>query len=205
MKAQFLFPLLILLNSCGIGDGKGPLNFSVRTEEPVRAEDVNFEVFKKRVLPKCIGCHKGWTREEAVNRFTKENLPEESRLFVTIKKGEMPKNSPPLSSELLEITRNYVANIRYQRPVEAPLPDDGQPVSFESLKRKVFSVSCLPCHANRQLKDAEALATSKWIDHESPEKSRLLTSVLSGKMPKQRNLLTDNQIELIRRYLRSFR
>ncbi len=196
---------LFMLVSCGIGDAQGPLKFSTSTESPVRAEEVDFSILKKRVLPKCIGCHKDWTSEEVVNRFTKENIPEESRLFVTVFEGDMPRNSPPLSSELLEITRNYIANIRYKRPVEIPLPDDGRPVSFDELNQKVFQISCLPCHGKRQLKDAESLAGSKWIDKLNPENSRLLTSVLSGKMPKQRNALSDNQVELIRRYLRNFR
>lgn len=204
MKALSFLTLFFLV-SCGIGDGKGPLNFSVNMEQPVRAEDVNFQVIQKKVLPKCIGCHQDWTTEEIVNRFTKENNPDESRLYVSAHKGEMPKNSPPLSSTLLEILRDYVANIRYTRPVETALPDDGNPVSFDVVNEKVFKVSCLPCHAGRSLKDAESLANSKWIDRTNLENSKLLTSVVSGKMPKQRNLLTDNQIELIRRYLRNFR
>jgi len=202
---RFSLIFLATLVSCGIGDSKTPLNFSVKVNEPIRAEDVNFELLQKKVLPKCIGCHKDWTTEEIINRFTRENLPEQSRLFTTVQSGSMPKNSPPLSSELLEITRNYVANIRYKRPVEEPVPDDGLPVSFDLVNEKVFKVSCLPCHSARALKDAESLANSKWINKEDPEQSKLLTSVVSGKMPKERNLLTPNQIEYIRRYLRNFR
>lgn len=192
------------LVSCGIGGEKGPLNFQVSQDEPIRAEEVNFKVFRKTVLPRCVGCHKDWTSEEVVNRFTKENLPEQSRLYTTVRDGKMPKNSPPLSSELLEITRNYVQNIRYVPPMEEPLPDDGQPVSFETVNEKVFKVSCLPCHSGRQLKDEASLAASAWINRENLQESKLLTSVVSGKMPKGRNLLTDNQTELIRRYLRNF-
>ena len=197
------FTLLLTLVSCGIGGKMGPLNFSMKVDEPVRAEEVDFAVLQEKVLPKCIGCHKSWTSEE-VNRFTRENLPEESRLFVTVKEGKMPRKSPPLSSALLEITRNCIENIRYVRPVEEALPDDGRPVSFETVNEKVFKVSCLPCHAERALKDEAALTSSKWINHENPLESKLLKAVVSGKMPKQRNLLTENQKELIRRYLRNF-
>jgi hypothetical protein len=200
-----LFILLFTLVSCGIGDPMGPLNFSVHRDEPIRAEEVNFAVLKAKVLPKCIGCHKDWTSEEIVNRFTRENLPDQSRLFTTVKSGAMPKNAPALNSALLEITRNYVQNIRYVRPVEEALPDDDQPVSFDVVNEKVFKISCLPCHSQRSLKDAESLANSKWINRQNLEESKLLTSVVSGKMPKERNLLTQNQIELIRRYLRNFR
>jgi predicted small lipoprotein YifL len=205
MKTIALLSILFLLASCGIGDKKGPLNFNANDFQPVRADDANFEVLQKRVLPKCIGCHKDWTTEEIVNRFTRENDPENSRLFTTIKEAKMPKNAPPLNSVLLEITRDYIANIHYTRPVEEPLPDDGKPVSFDVVNEKVFKVSCLPCHAQRGLKDAASLANSKWIDKVNPENSKLLTAVVSGKMPKQRNLLTPNQTELIRRYLRNFK
>lgn len=202
---NFSLIILVTLVSCGIGDSKGPLNFAVKVNEPIRSEDVDFAVLQKNVLPKCIGCHKGWTSEEVVNLFTRENRPDESRLYTTMKNGSMPKNSPPVSSELLEITRSYVQNIQYKRPVEEPLPDDGLPVSFDVVNAKVFKVSCLPCHGQRSLKDAEALANSKWINKENLEQSALLTSVVSGKMPKERNLLTANQIELVKRYLRNFR
>lgn len=205
MKLALPLILLSTLVSCGIGGAKGPLNFSMEVEQPIRAEEVDFALLKKKVLPKCIGCHKSWTTEEVVNRFTKENLPEESRLFTTIRDGSMPKNSPPLSSELLEITSNYIKNIKYVRPHEEPLPDDGQPVSFETVNEKVFKISCLPCHQGRALKDEAALSASPWINRADLEQSKLLTSVVSGRMPKQRNLLTENQKELIRRYLRNFR
>ncbi len=199
----FIILFLATLVSCGIGGAKSPLNFAVNIEEPVRAEEVNFEVLKERVLPKCIGCHKDWTSEEVVNRFTRENNPEESRFFTTIADGSMPKNSPSLSPILKEITRNYIQNIVYNPPVEESLPDDLK-VDFNMLNEKVFKISCLPCHAARGLKDEEALL-KKWVDKENPEQSKLLTSVVSGKMPKQRNLLTPNQIELIRKYVNSFR
>lgn len=200
--------ILLTLTSCGIGEGMGPLNFSAKIEEPVRAEEVNFAVLKKRVLPKCLGCHKDWTSEDIVNRFTRESDPDHSRLYTTIvteKESErMPKNAKPLSAIDQEIVRNYIQNIQWKTPEEEPLPDDGKPVSFETLNEKVFKISCLPCHGQRGLKD-EASLTAKWIDKTNPEKSKLLLSVTSGKMPKERNLLTPNQIELIRRYLRNFR
>ncbi len=199
---NFTFLILATLVSCGIGGKQSPLVFDVNYEEPVRAEEVNFEVLKTRVLPKCLSCHKDWTSEEVVNRFTKENLPDESRFFTTIADGSMPKNAPNLDPVLKEIARNYIQNVAYVRPVEEPLPDDLK-VNFTMLNVKVFKVSCLPCHATRGLKD-EASLLKKWVDKENPEQSKLLTSVVSGKMPKQRNLLTPNQIELIRRYVKSF-
>ncbi len=203
MEKFFALTIFILLTSCGFDKGMGPLNFSANIEQPVRAEEVNFAILQKRVLTKCIGCHKDWTSEEIVNRFTRESDPEHSRLFTTIAKGEMPKNARHLSAIDMEIVRNYIQNIPWTAPVEEPLPDDGKPVSFSTLNEKVFQISCLPCHG-RTLKE-EATLVKKWIDPNDPEKSKLLLSVTSGKMPKERNLLTPNQTELIRRYLRNFR
>ncbi|MES2526753.1 MAG: hypothetical protein V4598_06685 [Bdellovibrionota bacterium] len=198
---HFNLIFLATLVSCGIGGAKSPLNFAVNIEEPVRAEEVNFEVLKERVLPKCLGCHKDWTSEEVVNRFTKESNPEQSRLYTTILDGTMPKNSPSLSPILKEITRNYIQNIVYNPPVEEPLPDDLK-VDFNMLNEKVFKISCLPCHSARALKDEASL--QRWVNKADPEQSKLLLSVTSGKMPKQRNLLTPNQVEMIRRYVKSF-
>ncbi len=196
--------ILFTLTSCGIGKGITPLQFSAKIEEPVLAQDADFAVLQKRILPKCIGCHQDWTSEEAVNRFTRESDPDHSRLFTTINSGEMPKNSPPLTAIEKEIVRNYIQNIQWKAPDEEPLPDDGLPVSFQTLNEKVFKISCLPCHGQRGLKD-EASLTKKWIDKVNPDQSKLLLSVTSNKMPKERNLLTPNQLELIRRYLRNFR
>lgn len=102
---------LFFVVSCGIGGSKGDLNFVVRTDESIRAEEVDFAVLQKTILPKCIGCHQKWTSEESFAKFIRPGEPDESQFFDSVKTGRMPKRSPPLSTEQLEIVRNYILNL----------------------------------------------------------------------------------------------
>jgi hypothetical protein len=105
---------LSILVSCGIGGARGPLNFEAKVDEQILAEEVNFAVLQKEILPKCIGCHQGWVSEEAIEELIVAGQPEESPFFDSVKTGWMPKRAPPLNSFQLEIVRNYILNIRTQ-------------------------------------------------------------------------------------------
>lgn len=198
--------MLFAVTSCGLTDGKSGLDFSVRVDEAVRAEEVTFEVLRKKVLPSCIGCHQKWTSADAFAKYIVPGKPEESQLFDSVKAGRMPKNSPALSSAQLEIVRNYIANMKVIEPVPVPMPvPETQPeaVTFSELQEKVFSVSCLPCHA--KILNDEPVLIEKWVNKESPELSKLLVETESGRMPKRGAPLSEEQLTLIRNYVNSFR
>jgi len=196
-KLNLIF--LLSLVSCGIGGKMGALNFSVKVNESIRAEEVNFAVLQKEVLPKCIGCHQKWTTEDAFAKFITPGLPDESQFFDSVKTGRMPKKSPPLSTEKLEIVRNYILNMKVTETI--PVPETQ--ASFQDLQEKVFNVSCLPCHT--KILNDETLLNEKWIDKTSPELSKLLIETESGRMPKRGIPLTSAQLELLRAYVNGFK
>ena len=208
-----ILTLLILstLVSCGIGGAKGPLNFGIMIEEPVRAEEVDYKVLQKKILPKCIGCHQKWTTEEAFAKYIVPGKPDESQFYDSVKTGRMPKRAQPLTSQQLEIVRNYILNIRIVAPVPEPIPEpipepDPVPapvVTFNDLHEKVFQVSCLPCHA--RILGSESALNSNWIDPENTDLSPLLVETESGRMPKRGAPLTSEQLQLVRDYVKQFR
>lgn len=209
MKIIILLFLSTLV-SCGIGGAKSPLSFAVMIEEPVRAEEVDFQILQKQILPKCIGCHQKWTTEEAFAKYIVPGKPDESQFFDSVKTGRMPKRAQPLSSQQLEIVRNYILNIKIVMPVPDPIPapePDPVPapvaVTFKDLHEKVFQVSCLPCHA--RILGSESALNSNWIDPENTDLSPLLVETESGRMPKRGAPLTAEQLQLIRDYVKQFR
>lgn len=193
--------MLLGVVSCGLGDPKSSLSFIVPTDEAVRAEEVNFKVLQKKILPKCIGCHGKWTTEDSISRMISPGNPDTSAFYDSVKMGRMPKNSPPLSTAQLEIVRNYILNIKITpAPGPAPTPEPTA-VAFKDVHEKVFKVSCLPCHG-RVLND-EAILVSRWVNRERPELSAILEETESGRMPKDRPALTEEQVGLLRDYVRS--
>ncbi len=214
--------------SCGFNTAKGPLNFGIKIDEPVRAEEVDFKVLQKQILPKCLGCHQKWTTEEAFAKYIVPGKPDESQFYDAVKTGRMPKRAQPLSSQQLEIVRNYILNLKVvaptpePEPVPEPVPEpipapeptpeptpepDPVPapvaVTFKDLHEKVFQVSCLPCHA--RILGTEAALNSNWIDPENTDLSPLLVETESGRMPKRGAPLTAEQLQLIRDYVKQFR
>lgn len=200
MKLIF-FILLTTLVSCGIGGAKGPLSFGIMIEEPVRAEEVDFKILQEQILPKCIGCHQKWTTEEAFAKYIVPGKPDESQFYDSVKTGRMPKRAQPLTSQQLEIVRNYIQNIKIVAPI--PEPEPTSVVTFTELHEKVFQVSCLPCHA--RILGSESALNLNWIDPENTDLSPLLVETESGRMPKRGAPLTAGQLQLIRDYVKQFR
>ncbi len=207
--------VLTALVSCGIGGPKGKLIFDAERDNAIRAENVNFTVLQKQILPKCISCHGDWTSERSIADLIQPGNPDGSDFFDSVKTGWMPKNAAPLTSAELEIVRNYIINLRVLAPAPIPLPTPAptptptpEPipaprVTYQELRSKVFEVSCLPCHA--EILNDEAVLNSTWVNQESPEFSDLLLETESGRMPKRRAPLTAEHLQLVRDYVNQFR
>jgi hypothetical protein len=82
----------------------------VKPEETISPEKVDFKVLSEVVFDKCIVCHKGWTAEEKFAKHIKGNNPDQSRLYLSVVEGKMPKNGPKMSQKEQEIIRNYILN-----------------------------------------------------------------------------------------------
>ncbi|WPU66885.1 hypothetical protein [Peredibacter starrii] len=164
---------------------------NTQTRETEIPDEVDFKVLSEEILvPKCISCHKGFTDETRILKHVKENDPEISPLFQSVKTGRMPKKAPPLESRELEIVRRYVESVRIERVV-----------TYDELKEKILVPKCIECHK----KSGEETNIMRWIDQENPSESKLIKATESGRMPKNNPKLSAYELNLIRNYLNNFR
>ncbi len=182
-----------ILISCG---KKSDLIFIDRSSVPVRIQKeelVTFDVLNQHIItPHCISCHKKSGTEEGVAKWVVPGEPEQSKLFNSVKEGRMPKKANPLPLADVELIRQYIVDLPKIRRLEK--------IDFETLKNEILVPHCLSCH--KKMDNEESL--QKWVNHQEPMKSRLLQSVIEGKMPKKGEKLVASEIELITKYLNQF-
>lgn len=185
MKFFLLTFIFLTIVSCG---KRGQLYFEDKKLKLIN-NLVTYESVKKNILDtQCIGCHKGFSEEKNLFKFINEDAPEESRLFLSVKTGSMPKGKPPLNSEDLEMIRLYVNQVEVIRDV-----------SFAELNEKIIAPKCVGCH--KKMTTEEAL--SRWINPESLMDSKLLKSTANGSMPKNAPPLTKKELNMIRGFLKT--
>jgi hypothetical protein len=74
---------------------------------------VDFALLKERVLtPSCTSCHAEFDDEAGVRVFVKPGDPGGSALYVSMTQGAMPPGGPPLADTVLDITREYIAELK---------------------------------------------------------------------------------------------
>lgn len=183
----------VILLSCG---KKSDLIFIDRSPNPTRIQKeelVTFDVLNQQILtPHCISCHKKSGTEEGIAKWVVPGEPEKSKLFNSVKEGRMPKRANPLPLKDVELIRQYI--------VDLPKIQRLEKIDFETLKNEILVPHCLTCH--QRMDNEENL--QKWVDQSEPMKSRLLQSVIEGKMPKKGEKLSKTEIELITKYLNQF-
>lgn len=182
-----------ILLSCG---KKSDLIFIDHSPNPTRIQKeelVTFDVLNQKILtPHCISCHKKSGTEEGIAKWVVPGEPEKSKLFNSVKEGRMPKRANPLPLKDVELIRQYI--------VDLPKIQRLEKIDFETLKNEILVPHCLTCH--QRMDNEENL--QKWVDQSEPMKSRLLQSVIEGKMPKKGEKLSKTEIELITKYLNQF-
>lgn len=129
------------------------------------------------------------TEEALLEKWIIPGKPEESRLFLVVENGKMPKNASPLSTADLEFIRNYINGLASKTVV-----------TFEQIQKEVLEPSCIACH--KRVTSEEALM--RWINTEDPLNSKFIQVVRSGKMPKDAPPLDIDKQKLILQYLKSF-
>ena len=73
----------------------------------------NYQVRTKILEPKCLQCHsKTLNDTERFSKWIVPGKPEESRLYLSVKSGKMPKNGTPLTATELSVIENYILNLR---------------------------------------------------------------------------------------------
>lgn len=178
-----LIIFMLFIVSCG---NRGPLIF----EAPMEKQLNHFESFRASILEtKCIGCHADFANEDNLLPYIDTNNPDESLLFQVVKDGSMPMNAAPLTTLELEMVRSYIQNLQVVKLI-----------SFNELKTQILEPKCLSCH--KKMGDEENV--KRWIDLAAPMKSKLYTTTLSGRMPKNAAPLTKAEMKIIEGYLKNF-
>ncbi|MFA5582574.1 MAG: hypothetical protein WDA09_00035 [Bacteriovoracaceae bacterium] len=183
----------LVLISCGKRDGfefKETLGNDFQLEEE---RLLTFEDLKRRILaPHCMTCHKRSGTAEGIEKWIIAGDPENSKLFKVIKDGSMPKKADPLPIADLEFVRKYILDLATIRNLET--------IDFVTLKNEILVPYCLNCH--KKMDNEESL--KRWINMSDPMNSRLLQTVVEGKMPKKGPPLNDSELMLIKKYLNNF-
>lgn len=115
IRKRFILTFLFLLAGC-LGN-KGELQFEAKRipVQPVQGQkDESFERLKAQVLkPHCIKCHAKLDSFEGLSQtgWIVPGSPEESRLFLSVESGSMPKRAPALGTDKLEIIRLYITSL----------------------------------------------------------------------------------------------
>lgn len=156
-------------------------------------EKVDFNLLSTSLIAnKCAGCHKAFEDESRLNNFINGNDPDTSRLYLAAREGKMPPKGPALTTEELELMRNYISQIQVK-----PVPEiQADKVDFKVLSEKVLD-KCVICHKSWTAEEKFA----KHIKENDPGKSRLYLSVVEGKMPKNGPKMTEREQEIIKNYI----
>lgn len=114
-KLVSIFPLVMLLMSCGGGGGGGSgsgASDSVpqgRLEEVTKDGVVTFNELNSTIIsPKCLRCHSQFAQESGLRPHVVAGNPEGSRLFSIVRSGEMPREGNDLTTQELEVVRTYI-------------------------------------------------------------------------------------------------
>jgi hypothetical protein len=190
MKQILLCLVMVVFVSC---TEKDKLNFSVRPialpslqREEAPKSDAFLALEAQILKPKnCLQCHAAQAVEAQLLTWVQRGDAENSKLFKRVKDGTMPKRGVPLTAAELETVRAYIEDVNFK---------------FETIQARILGPSCVECHKN---KTSEA-SLANWINPEKPLTSKLLTTVLSNRMPKDRAKLSSEEKNILREYVLSF-
>jgi len=166
---------------------------------------VKYSDLKAQILsPNCFSCHSDVQTEAGLSKWVTPGNPEQSLLFTRVEDGTMPKNARPLTTQQLEIIRNYINQLvvtptPVPNPSPSPVPVPGA-VTFAQISSQVLvPYNCARCHSV----GTEAQIT-KWINTTSPDNSLLYTRVKDGTMPQGGSTVTAAKQALLLQYVRDF-
>lgn len=174
------------------------------------ALEASFTSVRTYILePKCLGCHTGPSSPEGADLSTYEALmnggwvvpgsPATSRLFLSVTRGNMPKNAPRLSETELGLLENWIvagatAGPPSNQPPPEPEPEPEPSATWAWVGGVYFKKNCLQCHDGTHEKtklDLRTHATAmefsgdvlKAIEADIPELSGVYRSLSEKLMP----------------------
>lgn len=141
--SRFCFWLLLLvgLSACAVRGTDEAAQFSLRESF---SGMVDFTVLKELVLKdNCLGCHAGFGEEAGLAPFVVPGMPGQSKLFLEVESGRMPKDAARLPEEGIRLVRDYIEGLKQSIPLPPLEP------TYASLSVHLFAVRCTKCHAAR--------------------------------------------------------
>ena len=186
----------IIFSLCGCGNffhEKGRSTPQLENESTIsQSGTVDFAEIKEKILgPYCIACHSNYANYVSV----KNNV---AGLLNSVEQNRMPKNSQPLSEELKNLLRIWVAEGANETLTaeNSPDPTVEEDLSvlrptWESLSLHVFEPKCLACHNPTgqakwiDLSNRSSMAKTliKHIDFKNPEESELVLRLRDPEEP----------------------
>ena len=193
MKLLICFSFALMLLGCGnFFREKGSSSTLLTPDEGASAigtiafDEVNQKIF----APHCIQCHSNYANFTSV----KLNI---SNILASVEQNRMPKNAPPLSEDLKNLLRTWIAegvNETLSEDSQTP-PVDEDPGTLKptwaSLSLNIFESKCLICHrpggqapwidfSNRA---SMAKTLLKHIDFKNPDESNLVIRLRDTEEP----------------------
>lgn len=80
-------------------------------------EIVTFDDIKAQILvPSCLQCHRRMDNETSLSTWINRENPTQSKLYLRVIDGSMPKGGSPLSSDQTELILNYIQDLKRATP-----------------------------------------------------------------------------------------
>lgn len=193
MKLFIYCTIIFTLLGCGnfFREKVGPSPSVANQGESVGKGTIDFAEVRQKILdPHCVQCHSNYVNYASVKNSI-------SNILASVEQNRMPKNAPPLSEDLKDLLRQWVAEGANESLDEESLapPAEEDPKllkpNWESLNLNIFESKCLVCHrpggqapwidfSNRA---AMAKTLLKHIDFKNPEQSNLIIRLRDTEEP----------------------
>lgn len=185
ISALFIF---FMLTSCGNFFKDKPDDISASADASIAGQVEFSEVRTKIFVRYCIECHVQY----GAYKFVKQEV---TAIQSSVSSNRMPKNAPPLSSELKALLSQWINDGAIDSSQGAPVPDlevgDLLLPTWDSLQAKIFIPKCVVCHSpNGQAKwidltnrKAMTVTLLKHINFNNPEASNLMIRLRDPEEP----------------------
>jgi uncharacterized membrane protein len=182
MRLIFFSVFIISVTACGnIFHNKHENVTNSDNENANSKPTISFAEVRLKVLdPHCIKCHSNYVDYKSV----KKNI---SQILNSVEQNRMPKNAIPISDDLKELLRAWVAegtpeNLETNTDSPEPTDDGALKPTWDSLKLNIFDPKCLVCHS--------ANGKSPWVDFTNrATMAKTLIKHIDFKNPDDSNLI----------------
>lgn len=185
MRIFILYSFAFIVSACGNFLKEKNPNNNQNVSQSLPVETLNFDKVRAQIfVPYCISCH----LQYGDYKFVKKDL---TGIQASINQNRMPKNAPPLSSELKQVLNSWIQagapeqDIAQVNPNPSPSPQpptDTLVATWDSIFENIMVPKCVVCHnPNGQ---------AKWVDVSSRKgMSKTLLKHINFKKPEDSYLI----------------